>query len=427
MRMLSTLSFLSLTAGLLNCAEYDANSTPAQASGAIIFGADQRLEYFEAYEYLQRRTALSTALVVDDQYITANVSGYSLDVSRNYGSQFGLCLEEPFRAQPIVLGCTAFVVGPDLIATGGACVTAANCASTHFAFGYRVDGSAVRSELDDDDVYSCTNIIDHVNDGATLRSWTIVQVDRPFVDRPALPIQRTGGVAVGTSLMTAGHPKGLPIKVATGGSVLDDAPTDYFEVNLDTTFGGAIGSPVVNTTTGLVTGILVGGPVAADFYTTAFGCKRSRVCTDTGCSGEGFYVTRSNGFAASVPTLPTCTTNADCDDGEACSGAEVCTNGVCQAGSAASCGDATVCTRDACHTVGGQAVCANDSVTCQDFDTCTVDTCDPTNGCTFSPMQCPAGQSCRDGECLPPCKAKKQSCTANNQCCSNQCVANKCR
>ncbi|HYR96732.1 MAG TPA: hypothetical protein VEM57_08335 [Candidatus Binatus sp.] len=53
-----------------------------------------------------------------------------------------------------------------------------------------------------------------------------------------------------------------------------------------------------------------------------------------------------------------CTTNADCADGNACNGSEVCQAGVCIPGM---------------------------SITCDDANACSVDVCDPVAGCIFTP------------------------------------------
>ncbi|HNO76859.1 MAG TPA: hypothetical protein PKN33_02270 [Phycisphaerae bacterium] len=50
-----------------------------------------------------------------------------------------------------------------------------------------------------------------------------------------------------------------------------------------------------------------------------------------------------------------CTSNADCDDGDACNGAETCGDGVCVAGTPMDCDDGDSCTSDSCSN----GVCEN--------------------------------------------------------------------
>ena len=79
-----------------------------------------------------------------------------------------------------------------------------------------------------------------------------------------------------------GHPVGLPAKVAGGAIVRDNTPNPFFVANLDT-YGGNSGSPVFNSRTHRVEGILVRGE--RDFVARG-NCTVSFVCPTTGCRGE---------------------------------------------------------------------------------------------------------------------------------------------
>ncbi|MGH9870399.1 MAG: S8 family serine peptidase [Candidatus Polarisedimenticolia bacterium] len=60
--------------------------------------------------------------------------------------------------------------------------------------------------------------------------------------------------------------------------------------------------------------------------------------------GEGIL----NAFAAA-----SCASDAECQDGDACNGAEVCVAGVCQPGSPPDCDDGSICTVDSCSPLSG--------------------------------------------------------------------------
>jgi hypothetical protein len=81
------------------------------------------------------------------------------------------------------------------------------------------------------------------------------------------------------------------MKVAAGAAVRDNTPSAFFVANLDT-YGGNSGSPVFNSVTHEVEGILVRGE--ADFVQQG-NCRVSLVCPSTGCRGED--VTRTTEFA----------------------------------------------------------------------------------------------------------------------------------
>ncbi len=61
-----------------------------------------------------------------------------------------------------------------------------------------------------------------------------------------------------------------------------------------------------------------------------------------------------------------------CDDGNACTGPDTCSGGVC----------------------------SGPRISCDDGDLCTTDSCDPATGCSHEPIVCPEGQACLAGECV---------------------------
>jgi hypothetical protein len=123
------------------------------------------------------------------------------------------------------------------------------------------------------------------------------------------------------------------------------------------------------------------------------------------------------------PGLP-CTTDAECDDGSAC------TENVCDAANGCqnppiSCDDQDLCTDDTCDPVMG---CLNDPVACDDGVGCTTDSCDPQSGsCVNQPDNgmCSNGDACDGTE---TCNAAMGCvagtpvvCNDNNACTQNVC------
>ena len=95
-----------------------------------------------------------------------------------------------------------------------------------------------------------------------------------------------------------GHPSGLPTKFAGGAAVRNNQQNAFFVANLDT-YGGNSGSPVFNSNTHAVEGILVRGET--DFVQQG-NCNVSLVCPSTGCRGED--CTRTTEFEQFVPRVP---------------------------------------------------------------------------------------------------------------------------
>jgi subtilisin-like proprotein convertase family protein len=79
-------------------------------------------------------------------------------------------------------------------------------------------------------------------------------------------------------------------------------------------------------------------------------------------------------------TLASCSQNSDCQDGDACNGAEVCNNNVCGPGTPVNCDDGLFCTNDSCTPATG--ACNHAVNPCGDGDSCTLDFCnEDTNTC----------------------------------------------
>ncbi len=148
-----------------------------------------------------------------------------------------------------------------------------------------------------------------------------------------------------------------------------------------------------------------------------------------------------------VNTLP-------CDDSNACTAADSCSNGVCTGGTKLACDDGNPCTSDSCGTGACshlpntlpcndqsactygeaciQGVCGGGLVSaCADANPCTTDSCDPASGCKHSASTgvpcadgnlCTTGDSCTSaGQCTG---AGTFTCTDGNPCTFDSCVVN---
>jgi hypothetical protein len=94
-----------------------------------------------------------------------------------------------------------------------------------------------------------------------------------------------------------------------------------------------------------------------------------------------------------------CSTNGQCDDGNACNGLETCVTGQCQAGTPLNCTDNNPCTTDSCDTVTGCHF-VNNTSPCSDGQTCTTgDTCSG-GSCVGTPASCDDGVACTADSCL---------------------------
>ncbi len=292
---------------LLSVACDPAQEAPEEELGksSLIYGDDDRLEHYQLSDSALLDVSDSVAALMPSNMLTRSGSRWNIYTGTTLQGSQDVCSSEPYATQPTSAFCTGFVVGEDLIATAGHCVSTADCSSTRFVFGYRMDGANnVRSTVNADEVYSCQSVLSRENTGT--RDYALVRVDRPITGRSPLPIRRAGTIGNNTALVLAGHPSGLPLKVAGGARVRANGNANYFEANVDS-YGGNSGSPVFDAAGLTVEGILVRGE---NDYVRQGSCYVSNVCPDSGCPGhEG--ITRTTLFADDVPEInPSCADDA---------------------------------------------------------------------------------------------------------------------
>ncbi len=167
---------------------------------------------------------------------------------------------------------------------------------------------------------------------------------------------------------------------------------------------------------------------------TAVGCDDGNPCTNDSCDANGcVYIPNS----------------APCDDNDACTLGDVCSNGTCAGGTVVDCDDGNLCTDDVCdpavgcrHTPNdaacddGQAcssndhcsngVCVGDSnVDCDDNNPCTEDRCDDSLGCVYSynVAPCDDGSECTESDACNQgvCTGLPVDCNDGNLCTTDSC------
>ena len=97
-----------------------------------------------------------------------------------------------------------------------------------------------------------------------------------------------------------------------------------------------------------------------------------------------------------------CRTDLDCDDGNACSGLELCVDGACELGVPVVCPDDDVCDGTfTCDPDTGECSVEVGPLDCEGGDACSgIRSCDPVVGCVTSPgLRCDDGVECTDDRC----------------------------
>ncbi|HDP35315.1 MAG TPA: trypsin-like serine protease, partial [Candidatus Hydrogenedentes bacterium] len=267
----------------------------------VIYGEDDRIDVYQETDADRLKWAASTCALINLNRLTQHPDGSWTISSPSAYTRWGLpaCEDEPFGDQPSAAFCTGFMVGEDMIVTAGHCYNTNSLSSVRFIFGFwMLDETTPRLDFLESEVYQGVEVVSYESSGAYDHS--VVRVDRPITAPGAEPflLRRTGVVEAGEYVGVIGHPAGLPMKIAFGDTYVRNADTDgYFVANLDT-YGGNSGSPVINTFTGMLEGILVRG--ATDFVQDyENNCFYSNAYPNDG--GRGEDVTKATVFAPYVP------------------------------------------------------------------------------------------------------------------------------
>jgi len=263
-----------------------------------IYGEDDRLDYFSVSQEMKTLSD-STVSLWESADITEDAAGFKLKTN-NFGTYWELCPGEKFREQPSGGSCSASLVGEDLIMTARHCITSEwKCKDTRFVFGYAVkkEGGGAVTTIPAVDVYGCAKIVTPSDNHAVIHDYVLIQLDRKVTGYKPLAVNRSGGLKRGDGVFMIGYPKGLPVKVA-GGATVRRLYEGEFTANLDA-FADNSGSPVFNSKTKLIEGILVGGGM--DFQWNPIGCYTSIVNKQRG--GQGERVTKISTLSAYIPKL----------------------------------------------------------------------------------------------------------------------------
>lgn len=258
-----------------------------QAGNKVIYGDDARQDLYEVSDNLYLDLAKSTAGMVSKRSLLFTPNSDKVSLRSRTLSQRGICSDDKFANQQTAPSCTGFLVAPDVLVTAGHCVrTEWDCNSQSWVFGYAhtENNSGEKIEVTKNDVYNCKQIIERKLDRETQMDYAVIRLDREVVGREPLKLRTEGKVEVGDPLTVIGHPTGLPTKVADGAYVRANHSPVYFQANTDS-FQGNSGSPVFNSETGVVEGILVRGE--DDYvYNKEKGCREPKKCEMGACRGE---------------------------------------------------------------------------------------------------------------------------------------------
>jgi hypothetical protein len=246
-----------------------------------IYGNDDRHEFYEVANPLLRRHFQSVVALFQKDYYKATFNGIDLAPVTPIKEQ-NLCPTERFADQISAASCTGALVAPNIVLTAGLCFqTVEDCKSLVVAFDYLIPAPGhMPTSIPSSKVYGCKRVIAREVKKTGL-DYALVELDRIVYDRPYFQFDLSRRIQNGDSLFVIGHPMGVPAKIVSG--FVNQVREPVARTDLDT-YQGNSGSPVFNSNSGLIVGVLVEGE--EDFVPNGK-CNVSRHCKPgNDCAGE---------------------------------------------------------------------------------------------------------------------------------------------
>jgi hypothetical protein len=234
-----------LTGATVGCA---GEADPSErAARAIVYGADDRREYFELASPGERATmAASMVALIPAASIRRAPQGIVAEAP-SWGDRDGLCPGERFAEQPAAAFCSGVLVDWDLVLTAGHCVRVLAPQDLRVVFGYYyvAPGRLAATEAD---VMEVSAIASEALDPASAEprlDYAWLRLRRP-VSPPLAPAPvhvRAPALTPGDPVVSIGAGGGVPMKADAGGRVRGlRAPwLDYFLADTDTSGGSSGG------------------------------------------------------------------------------------------------------------------------------------------------------------------------------------------
>jgi hypothetical protein len=309
---------VAAAAGLGSCIVALGLGVPRNAlagpSERIVYGADDRIEYYEAPPNEQSLASAATVALVPNSYGPPLVT-----MAPELGPALGLCPGEPFANQPAAAFCSGVLIDQDIVLTAGHCVRLFALTDFSVVFGYYYAAPGHLASTDAD-VYEPVEILAEALDpeGATPRlDYALLRIHPPVAPphAPARVYVRPSPLALGDPLLFIGAGGGVPLKLDSGGRVQDPraAEGDYFLADTDTS-AGASGGGAFDERSALV-GILARG--GTDYAPTSAGCLAT-VHVANGSSAQEAFTYAGRAVQALCAQQPSASSLCRSDCGDPC-------------------------------------------------------------------------------------------------------------
>ncbi|MGC9070525.1 MAG: trypsin-like serine peptidase [Elusimicrobiales bacterium] len=248
-------------------ATFDNSIQQPTIQDVAVYGKNTIMDYYAVKRSLQELSHSVPALVRKSSLLFDEKRQKYIAVTKVLKESSYLADDEDFSDQLQLAFCSASLVGKRLILTAGHCIDNNSYKDVYVVFGWRQTGKGQYNlEFSEDDVYEIERIIvrklsdEFIGYEDIYEDYALALLKRAVKGVQELSIDRDGSFVVkDREVFTIGYPKGMSVKITDPKDAkIYIVGKTQFNTDLDA-FGGNSGSPVFDSYTKRIIGILVSG------------------------------------------------------------------------------------------------------------------------------------------------------------------------
>ena len=280
MRIINSLLLLILFASCITQDKDVMTESIEYISAKAIYGEDNRYEVDDASKEIQKLSKVVFAKFYHEDL--KSIDDNNFKINHRTIIDDGFCPEVRFAEQISTAKCSGFLVADDIIITAGHCVVSQQeCDKMLWALDYSLE-TQHSNTLKKKNVFQCKEVLAQ-RLGKNF-DYAVIQLEKKVSNREPLQVDfDSSGIRHDDTIFLIGYPFGLPAKVTDKGNILMNI-NNFFLSDIDA-LGGNSGSPVFNSRTHKVEGILVNGSTD-HVLDDERKCKKMNYCTQAGSSEE---------------------------------------------------------------------------------------------------------------------------------------------
>lgn len=249
-------------------------------SSLSYYGEDSRKDFYQLTSSVEKNLARAVAFRLDKHELRGwTFQRYWKIVSKPFSDR-NVCEGERFSSQQTIRrGCSAVLVSPKHLLTAGNCTRQHYCYNDLFywMFNHHLEEEGIFPEKrHKKNFYKCEKVVKDAYDPEAGVSFSLLELEEEVVGVSPVKIADHDFIPEEDELITMGHTRGLPLKIAGGARVLDQN-ADFFLINSDIA-AATRGAAIFNKRSHELEGILIHG---TPNYTNNGGCLESVALQDS--------------------------------------------------------------------------------------------------------------------------------------------------